>query len=128
MNLTWKQFKPVVEKYIRRAFVNYIPLDEYENKNEFVLDTDLWTEDNFAIKYLCECLQQGIKNYQKEYYGVPILGSMDKRKYKRCKDCDRLFIINNKDNQTIRCKECQHEKNKENQNIRYKKWYYSHKT
>jgi len=112
MNLTWKQFKPVVEKYIRRSFENYIPLDEYENKNEFVLDTDLWTEDNFAIKYICNCLQQSMKNYQKEYYGIPVLGSMDKRKYKRCKDCNKLFVVNNKDNQTTRCKECQHEKDK----------------
>ena len=106
MNLTWKQFKPVAEKYIRRAFENYIPLDEYENKNEFVLDTDLWTEDNFAIKYICNCLQQSIKNYQKEYYGITVLGSLDKRKYRRCIECDKLFLVNNKDNQSTRCEEC----------------------
>ena len=108
MNLTWKQFKPVVEKYIRRAFENYIPLDEYENKNEFVLDTDLWTEDNFAIRYLCRCLQQNIKHLQKQYYGLTSFNNRDKRKYRRCIDCGELFWVKNKDNQTVRCAECQH--------------------
>ena len=128
MNLTWKQFKPVVEKYIRRAFENYIPLDEYENKNEFVLNTDLWTEDNFAIKYICNCLQQSMKNYQKEYYGIPVLGSMDKRKYKRCKDCNKLFVVNNKDNQTTRCKECQHGRDIKRQNKWRDEWRKRQKT
>lgn len=26
----------------------------------------------------------------------------------RCKECDRLVRVNSKDNQTTRCKECQH--------------------
>lgn len=108
MNLTWKQFKPIVEKYIRRAFENYIPLDEYENKNEFVLDTDLWTEDNFAIKYVCNCLQQGVKDYQKEYYGLYRKGKRSRLKYKRCRDCGKMFFANSKDNQSIRCEKCQH--------------------
>lgn len=106
MNLTWKQFKPVVEKYIRRAFENYIPLDKYENKNEFVLDTDLWIEDNFAIKYICNCLQQGMKDYQKEYYGLYRKGKRSRLKYKRCRDCGKMFFANSKDNQSIRCEEC----------------------
>jgi predicted Zn-ribbon and HTH transcriptional regulator len=110
MNLTWKQFKPIVEKYIRRAFENYIPLDEYENKNEFVLDTDLRTEDNFAIKYVCNCLQQGMKDYQKKYYGLYRKGKRSKLKYRRCIDCGIMFWVSSKDNQTTRCKEC------------YKKW------
>lgn len=128
MDLTWKQYKPIVEEIIHKAFVNYISLDKYENKNEFVLDTDLWTEDNFCIKYICKCLQYGIKDYQKKYYGLPLIGSLDKRKYKRCIDCGRIIITNKKNNQTVRCDECQHKKDKESQNKRYKKWYYSHKT
>jgi len=125
MNLTWKQFKPVVEKYIRRAFENYIPLDEYENKNEFVLDTDLWTEDNFAIKYICNCLQQSMKNYQKEYYGLYIKGSKDKIQYKRCKDCGKMFVVNSIVKNIKRCTECQDENRKEYE--RLKKWNQRHK-
>ena len=108
MQLTWKQFKPFVEEYLRRGFNNYISLDEFENKEQFVLDTDLWTEDNFAIRYLCRCLQLGIKNEQKKYYGLSVFGSLDKRRYKRCIDCGELFWVKNKDNQTVRCAECQH--------------------
>ena len=110
MKLTWNQFKPFVEKYLRKAFNNYIPLDKFENKEQFVLDTDLWTEDNFAIKYLCKCLQFGIKNEQKKYYGLPILGSLDKRKYKRCIDCGKMFCVKSKSNHVKRCDECKKEK------------------
>ena len=110
MQLTWKQFKPFVEEYLRRGFNNYISLDEFENKTKFVLDTDLWTEDNFAIRYLCRCLQNGIKDYQKKYYGLYRKGKRSKLKIKRCIDCGELFWVKNKDNQTVRCAEC------------YKKW------
>ena len=108
MNLTWNQFKPFVEDCLRKAFNNYVSLDSFENKNEFVLDTDLWIEDNFAIKYMCKCLQNEIKNFQKSYYGLYVKGIKNKIKYKRCIDCGKMFLSRNKDNQTIRCEECQH--------------------
>ena len=127
MQLTWKQFKPFVEEYLRRGFNNYIPLDEFENKEQFVLDTDLWTEDNFAIRYLCRCLQNGIKDYQKKYYGLPIIGSLDKRKYKRCIDCGNLFLIDGIVKNKKRCDECQ-KKLRDQQNKRKSaKYYYTHK-
>ena len=113
MKLTWKQFKPFVEEYLRRGFNNYIPLDKFENKEQFILDTDLWTEDNFAIKYLCRCLQQNIKHLQKQYYGLTSFNNRDKRRYKRCIDCGKLFWVKNKDNQTVRCAECQHKHHSE---------------
>jgi DNA-directed RNA polymerase subunit RPC12/RpoP len=49
-----------------------------------------------------------MKHYQKEYYGITVLGSLDKRKYRRCIECDKLFVTNNKDNQSTRCEKCQH--------------------
>jgi len=108
MELTWKQFKPTIENIIRKAFNNYIPLDEYEDKNHIIVKTDLWTDDNFCIKYICKCLQQDIKHFQKEYYGVGFLGNRSAWKYARCSDCGKLIVIKIKDNQTKRCKECQH--------------------
>mgnify|MGYP000891198420 CR=1 FL=1 len=123
MKLTWKQFKPFAEEYLRKGFDNYVPLDQYENKTEFILDTDLWTEDNFAIKYLCRCLQLGIKNEQKKYYGLYIKGSKNKIKYRRCVDCGNLIWIKNKDNQTTRCEECQHKRDKER---KLKWWHENH--
>ena len=122
MKLTWKQFKPIVEEIIHKAFNNYISLDKYENKNEFVLDTDLWTEDNFCIRYICRCLQTAIKNYQKKYYGLYVKGSKDRIKYKRCIDCGRQIAVISKDNQTVRCAECQHKRDNETAKNRMRKY------
>ena len=122
MDLKWKQFKLIVENIIQKAFDNYIPLDIYENKNEFVLETDLWTEDNFCIKYICKCLQYGIKNYQKKYYGVTSLNGKSHVKYRRCIDCGKLIVINKKDNQTVRCAECQHKRDNETAKNRMRKY------
>jgi predicted Zn-ribbon and HTH transcriptional regulator len=127
MNLTWKQFKPVVEKYIKRAFENYIPLDEYENKNEFVLDTDLWTEDNFAIKYICNCVQQGMKDYQKEYYGLYRKGKRSRLKYKRCQDCGKMFLVDRIVKNKKRCDECQEVLREEQNKEKSARYYYNHK-
>lgn len=85
------------------------------------MDTDLWTEDNFAIKYVCNCLQQSMKNYQKEYYGLYIKGSKDKIKYKRCKDCGKMFFVNSIVKNKKRCDECQHIKQLEYQRNSMKK-------
>lgn len=127
MDLTWKQYKPIVEEIIHKAFNNYISLDKYENKNEFVLDTDLWTEDNFCIKYICRCLQTAIKNYQKKYYGLYIKGSKDKVKYKRCIDCGRQILVDSKDNQTVRCDECYSKWREQKSREKSLRYYYKQK-
>ena len=40
---------------------------------------------------------------------------------KRYQDCGKMFFANSKDNQTTRCKECQHERDKELNRISSKK-------
>ena len=45
----------------------------------------------------------------------------------QCIDCGSNVEVDSKDNQTVRCDECQKKRDKKNQNQRYKKWYYSHK-
>ena len=120
MNISLEDFKKWAKNIIRKAFDNYIPLDIYENKNEFILDTDLWTEDNFAEKYICKWLDCEMKQFQKKYYGI---GRLKKdEKVRRCDDCGRLFVIKKKDNKTIRCKICRdiHKKQlRKAQNQRY---------
>ena len=114
------EYRQWVNKTIRKAFDNYIPLDRYENKNEFVLDTDLWTEDNYAEKYICRWLDCEIKQFQKQYYGIKRLKKDEK--LRRCQDCGRLFVIKKKDNRTIRCNVCRdiHKKElRKAQNQRY---------
>ena len=63
-----------------------------------------------------------MKNYQKEYYGITVLGSLDKRKYRRCIECDKLFVTNNKDNQSTRCEKCQHKRDIKRQNKWRDEW------
>lgn len=106
MKLSWNEYKKVVEKYFRKMFDNFIPLDEYETKNEMVLTIDTWNEDNYCIRYFCKGLNGYFKNYQKEYYGlyVPSIGK-DILKLKRCKNCGCLFKYN-APNQ-INCPKCQ---------------------
>lgn len=108
MNLSWNEYKKLVEKYFRKMFDNFIPLDDYEKENEMVLSIDTWCEDNYCIKYFCKGLNGYFKNYQKEYYGlyVPSVGK-DNSTFKRCKSCSRLFK-QNAHNQ-INCKDCQKE-------------------
>lgn len=106
MNLSWNEYKKLVEKYFRKMFDNFIPLDEYEKENEMILTIDTWCEDNYCIKYFCKGLNGYFKNYQKEYYGlyVPSVGK-NKVKFKRCKKCGCLF--KQKAPNQINCEECQ---------------------
>lgn len=120
MNISWENFKKWAKQIIQKAFDNYIPFDEYENKNEFVLDTDFITEDNFAEKYICKWLDCEMKQFQKKYYGIDRLKKDEK--VRRCDDCGRLFVIKKKDNKTTRCKICRdiHKKQlRKAQNQRY---------
>ena len=107
MDLSWKEFKPIIGNILRKSFDNYIPLDDFEDKTTFVLDTDIWSEDNFIIRYFCKCLQHGIKDYQKKYYGLYRKGKRSKLTYARCTDCGKMFWINKKASKTIRCPQCQ---------------------
>ena len=43
---------------------------------------------------------------QEEYYGLYRKGKRSRLRYKRCRDCGKMFFANSKDNQTTRCKEC----------------------
>mgnify|MGYP000852376677 FL=1 len=120
MNVSWEDFIEWAKTVIKKTFNNYIPLDEFEDKTKFVLDTDLWTEDNFAEKYICKWLDCEMKQWQKRYYGI---GRLKKdEKIKRCDDCGTLFVIKKKDNRTIRCDNCRkiHKKElRKAQNQRY---------
>jgi len=120
MNLSWNEYKKLVEKYFRKMFDNFIPLDEYEKENEMVLSIDTWCEDNYCIKYFCKGLNGYFKNYQKEYYGlyVPSIGK-DKIVLKRCKNCGCLFRPRN--NKQKYCNGCKTEVDRNKAKERMKK-------
>ena len=82
-------------------FENYIPLDEYEDKTVLTIDIDMWHEDNFAVAYLCKGIDGYMKNYQKEYCGLP---DNSRKTYNRCK-CGGMFI-QSKQNNRFKCNIC----------------------
>lgn len=101
MNISWTDYKKLIIPYFKRMFDNFIPLEKFENKNVLTLDIDLWTEDNFAVAYLCKGLDGYVRNYQKEYYGIK-----RNEKKRRCVDCGCLYNVNKKDTKSNRCQIC----------------------
>jgi hypothetical protein len=116
MNISWNDYKKLIVPYFKRMFDNFIPLDQFEDKSKFILDTDLWTEDNFAVSYLCKGLDGYMRNYQKEYYGIARGRNMN---LVYC-ECGRRY--NKKTNNQKYCPTCQKKIQQEKTNIRVKKY------
>lgn len=105
LDLSWNEYKKLVESYFLKIFNNVISLDDFENRESLVVSTEAWHEDNFYISYFCKTLDGYFRNYQKEYYGITRNGKKSPDKYlKRCEKCGRLFKMNSK-NQRL-CKVC----------------------
>lgn len=114
MQLSWNEYKNLIEKLLRKIFDNCITINEYEKKHgvlNYLLFNEFSTEDNFYIKYICKSLDSHMRNYQKQYYE---LKRGRNKRYKRCKECgDLIEITNKKDFSTKYCKKCKTQKNLE---------------
>jgi hypothetical protein len=86
MKISWNEYKSLINGWLRKIFNNYIPFEDNENEAITVLPTALWSEDNYAVKYVCTSLSGYMKNYQKKYYGV-----REHQEYGRCDNCGNLF-------------------------------------
>lgn len=117
MNLSWGEYKKVIEIFLKRAFDNCKLIDDYENENltdKFIYN--FITEDNFYIKYICKSLEGEMLKWQKEYYG---LQRGRNKQYKRCKECGAL--IEKTGNKKMYCEECAAKRERERKkNIAYK--------
>jgi len=112
MNITWIDYKKLVTGFLRNYFDRFVALDKFEDKTKFILETELATEDNYCISYLCRSLDGEMKKYQKKYYGI-----RDHKKYGRC-DCGNLFEkSSNRQKYCLSCKE----KNVKKKYIKYNK-------
>ena len=109
MQLSWDEYKDVIECFLKKIFDNCKLIDDYESEkltNKYIYN--FVTEDNFYIKYICRSLESYMLNYQKEYYG---LKRGRNKQYKRCKECGVLIEIKNKkDFSTKYCSDCKREK------------------
>ena len=108
MELSWSEYKKVIEGFFQRCFDNCKLIEDYEKDSKYCGIYDFMNEDNFYIKYFCKSLESYMKNYNKEYYG---LKRGRNKKYKRCKICGKM-IENNAKNKRY-CLTCKKEKRKE---------------
>lgn len=107
MNLSWNDYKKVVEDFLRRAFDNCKLIDEYEDKSKIITRLDFLTEDHFYVGYFCKSLEGEILKWQKQYYGI-----REHKKYKRCKQCGA--IIEKTGNKRLYCIKCAKKMTKQN--------------
>ena len=117
MELSWSEYKKVIEGFFQRCFENCKLIEDYEKDSKYYGIYDFINEDNFFIKYFCKSLESYMQNYQKQYYGLYIKGSKDKKyKIKRCQSCGKM--IEKSHNRKIYCDDC-----RENMRLnRYKKY------
>lgn len=117
MELSWNEYKVLVEEFLQKIFNNCISLSDYEKKvGGISMLFHFSIEDNFYVRYICKSLGLYMMNYQKEYYGVKRGRNV---KYKRCVECGAL--IYNSGNRKMYCDECAKERErKRKRNIAHK--------
>jgi hypothetical protein len=111
LNISWKEYKKLIELYIRRLFNNYIPMEEYESKYgwEMHVNVDGWSEDNYIVKYFSKSLTGYLRNYVRDSLITK----------KRCSKCNKE--VSNKNKFCHTCSEI----NRKEKRILYNKKYYS---
>ena len=107
MELSWSEYKKVIEGFFQRCFDNCKLIEDYEKDSKYCGIYDFMNEDNFYIKYFCKSLESYMKTYNKEYYR---LKRGRNKKYKRCKICEKKIEKTN--NRIKYCNNCSYEINK----------------
>ena len=123
MELSWSEYKKVVEGFFQRCFDNCQLIENYEDKSKLNTIYDFINEDNFYVKYFCKSLESYMRNYNKEYYGLYVRGSKNKKyKFTHCQICGKLIEIKSKkDFSTKYCEKCKRKKTLEKYNKYNKK-------
>ena len=116
MELSWSEYKKVIEGFFQRCFDNCKLIEDYEKDSKYCGIYDFMNEDNFYIKYFCNRLEGNMKDYQKHHYGLKY---SSRKGYKRCKRCGCL--IENTGNKKMYCNECANEVEKNNAKLRKRK-------
>jgi len=109
-DMSFDNYKRIINTYIERVFNNYKSIEEYEKINgwELKVKVDGWSEDNYVIKYFCKSLNGYLRNYIREISNKP-------NKYKECQICKILFLYKN--NKSKYCPTCAKEIWKEQNRI-----------
>lgn len=129
MNLSWGEYKKVIDGFLKRIFDNCKLIEDYEVENltnSYINSTnkyiyDFYNEDKSYVKYICDSLEGYMLNYQKKYYGLYVPSSTKQNKqYKHCKDCGSL--IENTGNKKTYCKDCAAKRKKKSNSKSDKKY------
>ena len=105
MELSWSEYKKVIEGFFYRCFDNCKLIEDYEKDSNYCGIYDFMNEDNFYIKYFCDRLEGNMKDYQKKYYGLKY---SSRKGYKRCKKCGSLIEKDAKNRQY--CSTCKNDR------------------
>lgn len=108
MELSWSEYKKVIEGFFQRCFDNCKLIEDYEKGSNYCGIYDFMNEDNFYIKYFCDRLEGNMKDYQKHYYGLKY---SSRKGYKRCECCGKMIERTN--NRILYCNNCKKNKQKE---------------
>lgn len=108
MELSWNDYKKVIEGFLQRCFDNCKLIEDYEKDSQYCGIYDFMNEDNFYIRYFCKSLEGELSKYEKRYYELP---QTSRKGYKRCKICDGLIEKTN--NRVMYCEKCKKDKQKE---------------
>lgn len=120
MDLSWDEYKSVIEGFFIKIFNNARKIEEYEDETKIVNMYSFINEDNFYIRFFCKELEGIMRDYQKRYYGLP---QSTRKSYLRCKSCGKLIKKNNKkDYSTKYCDECAIKIAKEKHRIRQQRY------
>ena len=118
MELSWSEYKKVIEGFFQRCFDNCKLIEDYEKDSKYCGIYDFMNEDNFYIKYFCKYIENEMKHWEKQYYGLKRGRNI---KYKRCNKCG--IMIEKTNNRILYCKECYtklHNKDAKNRMKRYR--------
>lgn len=102
INMSWDEYKELINGIIPKIFDNYIPMDKKIEEGTWKPNNNFeWDEDNYIISYFNKCLDGEIKSYIRRV----------KRKWnsnrKNCEVCGKEIIIVSKyDGSTKYCDKC----------------------
>lgn len=108
LKLSWADYRKLVKDFLWTIFCNAKVVGELEDDVSNI-HTELITEDNVYIRYVCKSLNGMIQNFQKDSYDVQRGHGQN---YSRCINCGAL-IVQNRNGTRKYCNECLSEINKE---------------
>ena len=106
-DMTWEEYKELVNGIIAKIFDNYIPMDKRIEDGTWKPNNNYeWDEDNYIIKYFNKYLDGEIKSY------IRRIKNKRNSKRKKCEVCGKDIVLKSPNSNVKYCKICAKEINK----------------